>query len=150
MEKFIEEINNFTNNKYEFMLKSALLDKDADFCVVEILYKDGIIFSQIDKKEIEEFAISILPNKYVYEFNFIKRYINEERIFEDTKAYLAKNFPSISNEIKKVTFENRKFDIFVVVDELSFNHAKDRRVAGEIENYLKQTNKPAKIIEVSK
>ena len=25
MEKFIEEINKFTNNKYEFMLKSALL-----------------------------------------------------------------------------------------------------------------------------
>ena len=44
MEKFIEEINKFTNNKYEFMLKSALLTKDADFCVVEILYKDGIIF----------------------------------------------------------------------------------------------------------
>ena len=43
MEKFIEEINKFTNNKYEFMLKSALLDKAADFCVVEILYKDGII-----------------------------------------------------------------------------------------------------------
>ncbi len=138
MEKFIEEINKFTDNKYEFMLKSALLTKDADFCVVEILYKDGIIFSQIDKKKIEEFALSILPNKFVYEFNFIKRYINEERIFEDTKAYLSKNFPSISNEIKKVTLDGNKFDIFIVVDELSIDHAKDRRVANEIENFLKQ------------
>jgi len=138
MEKFIEEINKFTNNKYEFMLKSALLDKDADFCVVEILYKDGIIFSQKDKKDIEEFSLSLLPKKYVYEFNFIKRYINEERIFEDTKNYLSKNFPSISNEIKKVTLIDGKFDIFIVVDELSFNHAKDRKVANEIENFLKQ------------
>ena len=138
MEKFIEEINKFTNNKYEFMLKSALLDKAADFCVVEILYKDGIIFAQKDKKEIEEFALSFLPNKFVYEFNFIKRYINEERIFEDTKAFLSKNFPSISNEIKKVTLENGKFDIFIVVDELSFSHSKDRKVALEIEKFLKQ------------
>ena len=138
MEKFIEEINKFTNNKYEFMLKSALLEKDADFCVVEILYKDGILLSPKERKEIEEFAISLLPKNFVYEFNFIKRYINEERILEDTKNYLSKNFPSISNEIKKVTLENNKFDIFIVVDELSFSHAKDRKVASEIEKFLKQ------------
>ena len=138
MEKFIEEINKFTNNKYDFMLKSALLEKDADFCVVEILYKDGILLSPKEKKEIEEFAISLLPKNFVYEFNFIKRYINEERILEDTKNYLSKNFPSVSNEIKKVTLENNKFDIFIVVDELSFSHAKDRKVASEIEKFLKQ------------
>ena len=60
MEKFTEELNKFTNNKYEFMLKSALLDKDADFCVVEILYKDGILISQKEKKDVEEFARILL------------------------------------------------------------------------------------------
>lgn len=52
MEKFTKEINDFTNNKFDFMLKSALLDKAADFCVVEILYKDGVMISQNEKKKL--------------------------------------------------------------------------------------------------
>ena len=138
MEKIIEELNKFTNNKYEFMLKSALLNKDADFCVVEFLYKDGVMISPKEKRDIEEFAISILPKNFVYEFNFTKRYINEERILDDTKSYLSKNFPSISNKIEKVTLTDSKFDIFVVVDELSYNHAKEKLINKEIEKFLKQ------------
>jgi len=37
MEKFTRKINEFTNNKFDFMLKSAILDKTADFCVVDDL-----------------------------------------------------------------------------------------------------------------
>lgn len=138
MEKFTKEINNFTNNKFEFMLKSALLDKAADFCVVEILYKDGVMISQVERKQIEEFALSILPNKFTYEFIFTKRYINEDRIFDDAKAFLEKNFPSVSNKIEKVSLNDSKFEIFVVVDELSFTHAKDRKVNNELEKFLKE------------
>lgn len=137
MEKFIEELNNFTKNKYDFMLKSALLDRVADFCVVEILYKDGVLLQPKDKKEIEDFAVSILPKKYVYEFNFIKRYISEERIFSDVKAFLAKNFPSVSNNIKSVTLNDNKFKIEIVIDELSAGHAKEKNLSGQVENYLK-------------
>ena len=57
MEKFTEELNRLTNNKYDFMLKSALFKQDADFCLVEILYKDGVIFTPNLKKEIEDFAV---------------------------------------------------------------------------------------------
>ena len=138
MEKFTKEINKFTNDKFDFMLKSALLNKDADFCVVEILYKDGVMLSPKDKKEIEEFALSILPNKFKYEFNFTKRYINEERVFEDSTEFLSKNFPSVSNKIEKVTLKENKFEIFIVVDELSFVHAKERKVGQELEMFLKK------------
>ena len=138
MEKFTRKINEFTNNKFDFMLKSAILDKTADFCVVEILYKDGVMLLPAEKKQIEEFALSILPNKYTYEFNFTKRYINEDRIFDDTKAFLEKNFPSLSYRVEKVVLTDSKFEIFVVVDELSFTHAKDRKVSGELEKHLKE------------
>ena len=66
MEKFTEELNKFTNNEYDFILKSALLDKVADFCVVEILYKDGVMLKTDEKKRIENFALSILPKNFVY------------------------------------------------------------------------------------
>lgn len=138
MEKFTRKINEFTNNKFDFMLKSAILDKTADFCVVEILYKDGVMLLPAEKKQIEAFALSILPNNYTYEFNFTKRYINEDRILDDTKAFLEKNFPSLSYRVEKVVLTESKFEIFVVVDELSFTHAKDRKVSGELEKHLKE------------
>ena len=80
MEKFIEELNNHTNNKFGFMLKSALLKKDADFCVVEILYKDGVMLLPAEKKEIEDFAVSILQKNFVYEFNFIRIHFHKSCI----------------------------------------------------------------------
>lgn len=138
MEKFTEEINKLTNNKYDFMLKSALLNTSADFCVVDILYKDGIILDLADKKKVEEFALSILPKEYVYEFNFIKRYVNEDRILDDTKAFLSKNFPSISNQIENISLDDNKFSILIKVDDLSFKHAVERKIDSEIEKFLKQ------------
>ena len=137
MEKFIEELNNHTNNKFGFMLKSALLKKDADFCVVEILYKDGVMLLPAEKKEIEDFAVSILPKNFVYEFNFIKRYISEERIFDDTKAFLTKNFPSVSCKIDSVTLCDKKFQINITVDSLSCEHAKSKNMTGEIVKFLR-------------
>lgn len=138
MEKFIIKLNEFTNNKFEFMLKSALLDKAADFCVVEILYKDGVMISPVERKQIEEFALSFLPEKFTYEFVFTKRYINEDRILDDSKAFLEKNFPSVSNKIEKVTLTESMFDIYITVDDLSFTHAKDRKVNFELEKFLKE------------
>ena len=72
MEKFTEELNRFTDNKYEFMLKSALYNQGADFCLVEILYKDGILLSPDEKKRIQDFALSFLPKELKFEFSFIK------------------------------------------------------------------------------
>ena len=137
MEKFTEELNRLTNNKYEFMLKSALFKEDADFCLVEILYKDGILFTPKLKAEIEGFALSFLPTNIKYEFNFIKRYISEERIFEDVRTYLEKNYPSIANQIQSVKLSDNKFEINILVDNLSYEHALKNKINVEIEKYLK-------------
>ena len=137
MEKFTEELNRLTNDKYEFMLKSANFKQDADFCLVEILYKDGILFTPKLKAEIESFALSFLPNNIRYEFNFIKRYISEERILEDVQTYLDKNYPSIANQIQSVNLKDNKFEINILVDELSYEHALSHKINVEIEKYLK-------------
>ncbi len=137
MERFTEELNKFTNNKYDFMLKSALFKQDADFCLVEILYKDGVIFTPNLRKEIEDFAISFLPRDIRYEFSFIKRYISEERIFEDTKNFLVKNFPSVAAKVESVKHKENKFEICLVIDKLSIKHAKDHKINNKLETFLK-------------
>ena len=70
VEPLIEEINNITNNEYKFMLKSATLDEAADFCVVEIFYKDGIILEKEIKEKVENRILELLPKSFTYKITF--------------------------------------------------------------------------------
>lgn len=137
MDKFTKELNEFTENKFEFMLKSALFEKSVDFCVVELLYKDGVLFSQSDKTMVEEYAKSFLPQGISYEFKFTKRYINEARIDEDLREFLNKNYPSIAYKIITITLEKNIFSIKLEIDKLSFLHAKEIRLEQLIIDFLK-------------
>lgn len=136
-EPLIEELNSRTQNQYKFMLKSATLDKAADFCVIEILYKDGVILTPELKQSFDEIILQILPKKYTYKINFVKNFISEERIDSETKTYLEKNFPSIYFKVKYVKLEDMTFDIGLVIDELSYAHAKQKNLNFEIQNYFK-------------
>ncbi len=137
IEPFIVSLNEKTNNEYKFSLKSAVLDSSADFCVIEILYKDGIMLEKDKKDAIVEIATEILPKSFKYDFVFVKNFISEERIFEDVETYLNKNFPSINFVLEKVKRTENKFDIKLKVDNLSLEHANQKNLSLTIQNYLK-------------
>ena len=137
IEPFIVSLNEKTNNEYKFSLKSAVLDSSADFCVIEILYKDGVILGKDKKDEIVKIATEILPKSYKYDFVLVKNFISEERIFEDVEIYLNKNFPSINFVLESVKRTDIKFDIKLKVDNHSMEHANQKTLNRTIENYLK-------------
>lgn len=138
METLIEQLNDYTKNEYKFMLKSALLQKDADFCVLEILYKDGTIISADKKNEIVSFCLNVLPKVYKYEFKFVKNYINEDRITENFEEFMAKTFPSISYQLVSVKLEGVKFSLNVKIDESSYEHAKQKHFCETVQKYFKK------------
>lgn len=137
MEKFIEQLNTFSENKYDLMLKSAILKRSADFCVIEIFYKDGIMLSVAEKTRLEEFALSILPKDFKYKIDFVKHYISEEKIATDVQVYLNKNYPSITYKIEDVSLINETFNIAIKIDDLSFGHAKQKKIDQKINKHLK-------------
>ena len=138
MENFIDSLNAFTNNEYKFMLKSALLTKDADFCVLEIFYKDGIMLSLETKEKLKNFALEILPKQFTYEFKYIKNFISEERIESDFLVFMEKTFPSISYNLESVKLDGLKFEICVKIDVNSFEHAKQKHFSETVQNYFKK------------
>ncbi len=138
MENFIEKLNEFTNNEYKFMLKSAVLDKNADFCVIEIFYKDGTILTLAKKDEILNLAIGILPNQFKYELKYLKNFISEERITDDFAVFMKKNFPSITYKLEKVKLDGLKFFINVDVDQTFFERAKQKHFAETVQEYFKK------------
>lgn len=136
-EPIIEELNKKTNNEYKFMLKSALLKQDADFCVIEIFYRDGVILSDEKKQEFSEILNGILPKKFKYEFKFIKNFISTDRIEGDFKNIMDKSFPSISYSLQSVETQEYLFEISVVIDRLSYQHAIQKNLCFMIEKELK-------------
>ena len=80
-------------NEYNFSLKSAVLDSGADFCVIEIYYKDGILLPAKKKTELCNLMLNVLPKKYKYETQKLRdafdleglfgRFIVESNIFLD-------------------------------------------------------------------
>lgn len=133
----IDEINLITENKYEFSLKSASLMESADFCVLEILYRDGVLLSKQDKEAVEAKIMSIVPAKYKYEIKFIKNFINEQRIADDFSNFLKKTYCSIAFKLSSVMLENNTFTICFTVDNLSYPHAESKNLPKVSSEYLK-------------
>ena len=137
MENIIDSLNNYTNNEYKFSLKSALLKRDADFCVIEIFYKDGMMINPEKKAEFDDFVLSKLPKAYKYDLKFIKNYISEERIESEVCDFMKKHFPSLSYKINSVKEDNLSFDINLSIDKLSYEHAKEKKLNGELVKFFK-------------
>lgn len=137
MEKLIKLLNEKTENKYKFMLKSALFDQSADFCMIEIFYKDGLILEKNIKEELLAQIFEVLPKEIKYDISFIKNFISEERIEGEFKTFMARHFPSISYNLKSVTLNEKTFIIDTIVDELSYDHAKKKNFDGEVQKYFK-------------
>lgn len=137
MENIIDSLNSHTNNEYKFSLKSALLKRDADFCVIEIFYKDGMMITPEKKAEFDKYVLSKLPKAYKYDLKFIKNYISEERIEGEVCEFMKKHFPSLSYRINSVKEDNLSFDINLSIDKLSYEHAKEKNLNGELVKFFK-------------
>ncbi len=138
MEKLIEALNEQTNNEYKFTLKSAVLTKDADFCMFEIYYKDGIMLSPQKKEELKNIVLSIVPKEFKYDVNFIKNFISEERIEGDFKDYMQNHFPSVFYTLNSVNKKGMTFYISFLVDNNSYAHASQKNLKVEAEKYFKE------------
>ncbi len=138
MEKLIEELNKQTNNEYKFTLKSATLTQAADFCVFEILYKDGIMLSVEKKDELKKIILSIVPKEFKYDINFIKNFISEERIENEFKEFMQNHFPSVFYTLNSVNKEGMTFYISLLVDNNSYAHTKQKNLKTEVEKSFKK------------
>lgn len=134
--QLIEILNEKTNNEYGFKLKSACLDDKADFCVIEILYRDGILLTRAKIEEFENIMLSELPKKYHYEFKFIKIYVTEESLKEEVEEYIRHNFPSIKFRLDEINKQDNVFKISLYIDELSFEFATNHDIKHQIEAFF--------------
>ena len=138
MEKLIEELNAQTNNEYKFALKSATLTRAADFCMLEIFYKDGIMLSTEKKEELKKIILSIVPKEFKYDVSFIKNFISEERIENDFKDYMKNHFPSVFYSLNSVSKEGMTFYISISVDNNSYAHATQKNLKLSVEKTFKE------------
>ena len=137
-EIIIEEINKYTENKFNFNLKSATLDEGADFCVVEIYYKDGTLLNQDLKSKLCAIMLEFLPKKFHYEFNFIKNFVDDERIFNGITEFLQKNYPSLAFKVGEIKINGFEIECEILIDKLSFDYARSKNIGSVIQKEFEQ------------
>lgn len=137
IEPLINEINNITNDEYKFTLKSATLFEDADFCVIEIFYRDGILLNKSIKDKVETKILELVPSCFKYDIKFVKKFISIEQVTDNVNEFMTKNYNSITYKIDNIKNSNLKFEIEICIDRLSFEHANQKNLTSLIENYLK-------------
>lgn len=136
--KLIDLLNQETEQQYNFKLKSASLDSTADFCVIEIFYRDGIILSKQDRESIVGFALKNLPEKYKYEIKFIKNFVSNEEIENLFEKIYKSTVPSVPCKLGEVILDNLTFGIKIVVENEMMERAEEKNVTKVIADEYKK------------
>ncbi|MBQ8451423.1 MAG: 3'-5' exoribonuclease [Clostridia bacterium] len=135
-ELLTQKLNELTENKFDFTLKSALLKKSADFCMIEIFYKDGVMLDSETRKQLEEEIKRILPQGIKYEVNFVKNFISDERIAQEFKIFMEQKFPSIVSRLDGVEQIENQFKIKLVIDERLIDKAIEKNFKKVFNDYF--------------
>lgn len=129
-------LNQKTEDKYDFKIKSVNLTKSTGLCLVEIFYKDGIILSKKDREYVESELISMLPSGFKYQIKFIKNFVVNENVIDKIKFFFSHNFPSIFYDIAKIDCEKDLKLAVVEIDKAQMDYAQERNLKGQLEDFL--------------
>lgn len=111
MKDLQEEFNRLTDNKYNFIVKSGLLDSKTGILSAEVVYDDGTLLTEEDKKLCYAAATKSMPDCKI-KLNFTKNFLSGGTIRRFLRVYLKSNYVSIKYSIKSIEENN---DIFYVV-----------------------------------
>ena len=132
-----EILNEKTDRKYDFKLRSATLIKEKNICQVEILYKDGVLLSLHDKSVAQDVIKNSLPAGFDYDIKFVKNFVTNEAVSAKVKEFMAKNYSSVGYSIKSLDCEGESGKIvFEVSDEVA-SYIKDKNVSNVLSDFLK-------------
>ena len=131
-----QKINELTDNKFGLMLKNATLNKKSGLCLVEFIYRDGVVLSPEARANIEKIAKELLPSMVEYQFKYTKNYVTNEAVTNFAQHFLSKQFPSIPNKIEKVDCEGKEKSLMVAINEAQIEYALNKGFKTKLEEAL--------------
>ena len=134
--KIIEILNREIDNKYSFKMKNATLKQGGSICVLEIYYKDGIILSMVDRMRFQNLILENMPSGFEYDIKFIKNFVNVESIIPTLEDYFKTNCPAIIHKVKDVNVADEVANVFLLIDEKSFERYTNKRIQSALEEFL--------------
>ena len=112
--KIEEQLNSITQNKYNFVLKSAELDSEADVCYLLFFYNDGTILTSEARSACKQYIENTLPDCYTYDIKFVKNYVESGSLTELINNYFKTNHPSIKYTITSINADEASVTIDIL------------------------------------
>lgn len=133
------KLNEFTDNKYGFALRSANLHAGTN-CTLEFAYNDGCILNREARQECQMFLLKLLPNGFIYDIKFIKKYITDESIKSQVVDIVKANFPALVYEFSALNELADGFEVVLKIDEQVEGYAKMKNLESEVAKRLSELN----------
>lgn len=132
-----EKLNEWTNNEYGFILRSANLHSNNS-CTLEFGYNDGCILNKQKRQECYIFLLKILPVGFIYDIKFVKNYITNETVKKQVNEIVQANFPALVYEFDTLNNSNDKYEVVLKINDTFSNYIKFKNVITVLEEKLKE------------
>ncbi len=137
IELITEKLNEWTNNEFGFVLRSANLHAN-NACSLEFGYNDGCILNKQKRQECQLFLLKLLPEGFIYDIKFTKNYITDETIKVKIDELSHDNFPALVYAYDSSYFKDGKYVVTLKINENFLNYAKFKNIQNLLEIKLKE------------
>ena len=152
--QFIERLNQATGNKYEFLRISKLnLDIGTSSLSVVCLLPEDISedkFGEEDKKVVEEFCRSQVPETFSLKIAFVKNRINKEAISKQVISFISSKYQTLTSQYDasrtQVSVDSKKIIIDLYMSSPVLHYCENSGFKDKLSKFIYSQNCCDKVI----
>lgn len=152
--QFIERLNQATGNKYEFLRISKLnLDIGTSSLSVVCLLPEDISedkFGEEDKKVVEEFCRSQVPETFSLKIAFVKNRINKEAISKQVISFISSKYQTLTSQydasLTQVSVDSKKIIIDLYMSSPVLHYCENSGFKDKLSKFIYSQNCCDKVI----
>lgn len=133
------KLNEFTDNKFGFALRSANLHGGTN-CVMEFAYNDGSILNTQTRQDCKLFLLKLLPSGFIYDIKFVKKYITQDSIKSQVEDIIKHSFPAMVYKFSALEENDGAFKVKLEIDEQVEEYAKAKNFENNLKKQLSDLN----------
>ncbi|MBD5086034.1 MAG: hypothetical protein HDT32_01470 [Clostridiales bacterium] len=152
--QFIDKLNQATNNKYEFLRISKLnLDIGTSSLSLVCLLPEDISndkFTDEDKKVVENFCRTQIPETFSLKIAFVKNRLNKEAIAKQVISFISSKYQTLTSQydasLTQINFEGKKIVIDLYMSSPVIHYCENSGFKDKLAKFIYSQNCSDKVV----
>lgn len=152
--QFIDKLNQATSNKYEFLRISKLnLDIGTSSLSLVCLLPEDISddkFTDEDKKVVEDFCRTQIPETFSLKIAFVKNRLNKEAIAKQVISFISSKYQTLTSQydasLTQINFEGKKIVIDLYMSSPVIHYCENSGFKDKLAKFIYSQNCSDKVV----